>query len=243
MNEFKKCKIVMLDAKNSTGLAFNFETNELFIPVFDSLNHKECTYKHLYILSYDEIKEGDYFYIPDDTAVSQIEKAKYFEHNLVNGWVKKACFKIIASTDIFPDVLYLNENFIKQYVEANGFDEILVEYENKIEELEDNVDNLLECCNEDFEEHIEESPYYHLYYEALKELKNYEYKPTFCVDFYNRKLPIIKIIKSSFNKEELPIQAIKDCLKYCENQQIYDKLSKYGDFYYKLNQFIKENDL
>ena len=41
MNEFKKCKIVMLDAKNSTGLAFNFETNELFIPVFDSLNHKE----------------------------------------------------------------------------------------------------------------------------------------------------------------------------------------------------------
>ena len=88
MNEFKKCKIVMLDAKNSTGLAFNFETNELFIPIFDSLNHKECTYKHLYILSYDEIKEGDYFYIPDDTAVSQIEKAKYFEHNLVNGWVK-----------------------------------------------------------------------------------------------------------------------------------------------------------
>ena len=51
MNEFKKCKVVMLDTKDSTVLAFNFKSNELFIPIFNSLNHKECTYKHLYILS------------------------------------------------------------------------------------------------------------------------------------------------------------------------------------------------
>lgn len=243
MNEFKKCKVVMLDAKNSTGLAFSFKTNELFVPVFDSLNYKECIYKHLYILSDDEIKKGDYFYIPDNTAIFQIEKAEYFEDNLINGWVKKACFKIIASTDFSLGVLYLDENFIKQYVEANGFDEILVEYENKQEELEESVDNLLECCNEDFEEHIEESPYYNIYCEALKELNNYKPKPNFSEDFYNCKLPILKMIKSSFDKEELPIQAIKDCLKYCENKQVYDKLSQYGDFYYKLNQFIKENNL
>lgn len=208
MNEFKKCKVVMLDAKNSTGLAFSFKTNELFIPVFDSLNYKECIYKHLYILSDDEIKEGDYAFEIERRRLGRILKSEINKEGIWDLKIETEEYeyypvnipkKVIASTDISLGVLYLDENFIKQYVEANGFDEILIKYKNE--------------------------------------------QPTFSVDFYNCKLPIIKMIKSSFNKEELPIQAIKDCLKYCENQQVYDKLSQYGDFYYKLNQFIKENDL
>lgn len=208
MNEFKKCKVVMLDAKNSTGLAFSFKTNELFIPVFDSLNYKECIYKHLYILSDDEIKEGDYVFEVERRRMGKVSKSEIDEKGIWNLKIETEKYeyhpvnipkKIIASTDFSLGVLYLDENFIKQYVKANGFNEILVEYKNE--------------------------------------------QPTFSADFYNCKLPILKMIKSSFNKEELPIQAIKDCLKYCENQQIYDKLSQYGDFYYKLNQFIKENNL
>lgn len=208
MNEFKKCKVVILDAKNSTGLVFNFKTNELFISVFDSLNYKECIYKHLYILSDDEIKEGDYVFEVERRRIGKVSKSEINEKGIWDLEIKTEKYeyypvnipkKIIASTDFSLGVLYLDKNFIKQYVEANGFNEILVEYKNK--------------------------------------------KPTFFADFYNCKLPILKMIKSSFNKEELPIQAIKDCLKYCENKQVYDKLSQYGDFYYKLNQFIKENNL
>lgn len=62
-------------------------------------------------------------------------------------------------------------------------------------------------------------------------------------EFDNKQYLSIKLQKENFNINELPIQAIKDCLKYCENHQIYDKLSKYGDFYYKLNTFLKDNHL
>lgn len=31
---------------------------------------------------------------------------------------------------------------------------------------------------------------------------------------------------------------IKDICDYCENEAIYDKLSKYGDFYYKLARYF-----
>ena len=62
-------------------------------------------------------------------------------------------------------------------------------------------------------------------------------------EFDTKQYLSIKLSKENFNIDELPIQAIKDCLKYCEKQQIYDKLSKYGDFYYKLNHFLNENYL
>lgn len=51
----------------------------------------------------------------------------------------------------------------------------------------------------------------------------------------------IKKVKDSWDREELPVEIIKNMLLYCENQQIYDKLSKYGDFYYKGKKWIEEN--
>jgi hypothetical protein len=32
----------------------------------------------------------------------------------------------------------------------------------------------------------------------------------------------------------LPLDLVQQVIRYCEDQQIYDKLSNYGDFYYKL---------
>lgn len=140
MNEFKKCKVVILDAKNSTGLAFSFKTNELFISVFDSLNYKECIYKHLYILSDDEIKEGDYVFEVERRRIGKVSKSEINEKGIWDLKIKTEKYeyypvnipkKIIASTDFSLGILYLDKNFIKQYVEANGFNEILVEYKNK----------------------------------------------------------------------------------------------------------------
>lgn len=49
------------------------------------------------------------------------------------------------------------------------------------------------------------------------------------------------LIKLVLSKET--ISAIKDCIKYCETKSVYDKLSKYNDFYYYLNKFIIDNKL
>lgn len=205
MNEFKKCKVVMLSSDKKSRIGYGEfqlceDKNGLYLPVSDdskreALEDNNIIYKHLYILSYSEnVEKGDYFYIPDDTATSQIEKAEYFEHNLINGWVKKACFKIVASTDSSLNLPRIPNELIKEYID-NQMEEVFIEYKND----------------------IIYTSYNSIFYRTIH--------------------------KSFFNKEELPIQAIKDCLKYCENQQIYDKLSKHGDFYYKLNQFVKENDL
>jgi len=38
----------------------------------------------------------------------------------------------------------------------------------------------------------------------------------------------------------VPLDVIKQVLKYCEDEQIYDKLGTYKNFYYKLNQIRRE---
>lgn len=41
--------------------------------------------------------------------------------------------------------------------------------------------------------------------------------------------------KTMNNKSvSVPMSVIEDICKYCEHQAVYDKLSNYGDFYYKL---------
>ena len=38
----------------------------------------------------------------------------------------------------------------------------------------------------------------------------------------------------------VPLPVIMQVLKYCEDNQIYDKLGTYQNFYYKLNQIRRE---
>ena len=38
----------------------------------------------------------------------------------------------------------------------------------------------------------------------------------------------------------VPLPVIMQVLKYCEDNQIYDKLGNYQDFYYKLNQIRRK---
>lgn len=35
-------------------------------------------------------------------------------------------------------------------------------------------------------------------------------------------------------------QILENVVAYCEDEAIYDKLSKYGDFYYKIKMILKE---
>jgi hypothetical protein len=36
-------------------------------------------------------------------------------------------------------------------------------------------------------------------------------------------------------------QILENVVAYCEDQAIYDKLGKYGDFYYKIKMILKED--
>ena len=40
----------------------------------------------------------------------------------------------------------------------------------------------------------------------------------------------------------VPLPVIMQVLKYCQDNQIYDKLGNYQDFYYKLNQIRRESE-
>lgn len=56
------------------------------------------------------------------------------------------------------------------------------------------------------------------------------------------KIVSIETEEKRFLKHEIPFEAISNVLDYCEINQIYDKLSKHGDFYYKLKKFFDENN-
>ena len=208
MLKYKKCKIVTTNAGYSKILAYNFITKELFVPLC-SINFKECEYQHLHIISDDDIEVGDYVYNSASPSFSLNKIHKWGDADTTDSGVNMFN-KIIASTDEKLQVLSIDINFIKKYIEM-GFNEVLVSYEDKKPELEETLENLIESCHE-FNGNMESSPYYPMYCDALRDFYDYKPKP-----ISKNNIVSTKIIKSVFNRNELPVQAIKDCLKYCEN--------------------------
>lgn len=105
---------------------------------------------YLHVLSDEEIKEGDWFYADE---FSPIEQAAHFEGNLVNGFIKSECKKIIATLDEslhvktdepnFGSYMTLSlgvrlpkisEEFVKYFIsehkKGNLIEEVDVEYED-----------------------------------------------------------------------------------------------------------------
>jgi len=138
MSQFKKCKVVMLPTNEKAKFG-----NLVLAPLFQKLlifEHQNCTEvsQHLYILSDEEIKEGDWVY-------NEISKEIYqFKENRVD-YEKK----IIATTDksltreIFglgetamcplpqPSTSFI-EKFVEEYNKGNVITEVMVEYEKYI---------------------------------------------------------------------------------------------------------------
>jgi hypothetical protein len=51
----------------------------------------------------------------------------------------------------------------------------------------------------------------------------------------------ISRIKDTWTMDELPIDILQNMIKYCEEQQIYDKLGRHNDFYYKAKKWVENN--
>lgn len=128
----KKCRVVMLPTEKETHLS----ENELGIN-YNKDAQKMLYGQHLYLISDDKIKEGDWCYGEDKRPV----------HKYQYECEERYCKKVIASTDLSltPNLTTdygktigmfimptLSEDFIKAYVKANGeIDEVYVEYEEK----------------------------------------------------------------------------------------------------------------
>ena len=56
-------------------------------------------------------------------------------------------------------------------------------------------------------------------------------------------IKILAELKEKINPKRevsVPISVLKDICDYCEYNAIYDKLSNYGDFYYKIKKLINK---
>ena len=152
---FKKRQVVMLPtnekAKTGEYLVLNKE-NKLCIWNTHKMGvQNTLPIQHLYILSDEEIKVGDWFYADE---YSKPEQAKHFDGKLVNGFVVEFCKKIIATTDKSLNVKsFINygkesgkevdvllpqpsQSFIEKYVEeynkGNIITEVMVEYDYRV---------------------------------------------------------------------------------------------------------------
>lgn len=130
----KKCKVVMLPTKDQKAAAIwkSKASGRLFTDTISAAKGTLYSGNHLYILSDDEIKEGDW-------VIDNRKGCDNFIHQIsckVKGGVKK----IIATTDqlevdrrerlsILPSP---SQSFIERYCEKGGIDKVMVEYQENV---------------------------------------------------------------------------------------------------------------
>lgn len=163
MNTFKKAKVVMLPTnqeskifKKSSGLLeYNIH------PPLHGIKDLGWIYQHLYIISNDEIKEGDLF-INKENNIKEcfLNKGDILDTN-GNLWLSMHCHKIIATTDTSLNS-YISKSinkhnpfpqpsepfiqiFVDNYNKGNIITDIMVEYGHGNWEHETNVHR--KCVN------------------------------------------------------------------------------------------------
>jgi hypothetical protein len=136
MENTLNCQVIMISTKELArkgSLALNKDINDLFIAKLDCVIHKQ---QHLYFVSDNKIKEGDYGIVFAE-GIDDIGRGYYvFKHDGSNlaklNSICKGSKKIEASTDKlyltsseFKDpkewyVPNIPKEFIKEYVESKG---------------------------------------------------------------------------------------------------------------------------
>ena len=123
MNQFKRAQVIMLSTENQSRL-FKCADNILQSQPGLQYSFEPIKAQHLYIISDDEIKEGDWIMHADKNI---------FLHNLPCGNNLHWWIKIIATTDTSLNLPQPSQQFIEKYIQAYNKGEIitdvLVEYE------------------------------------------------------------------------------------------------------------------
>lgn len=249
---FKEHTVVMLPTNEKAENCFierfgrlSFK-KDLFTQEY--LQYNQAKAFHLYILSDEEIKEGlDVVY---NNKIYSTVYSNTTPHGeiLLSGYgyvMKSDCKKIIACTDSSLEIVSKGINpvyeklpqpspsfiqkFVEEYNKGNVITEVIVEYEDLTEQLQESVDNLRECCLEDFDNE-EESPYYNLLEQAIVELSNYV--PNIKINPKDNTITIKKV-KDSWSREEV-VNLLKE--SYKQARTAYSELDRIG-----LDKWIEQN--
>lgn len=143
MEQFKRAKVVLLPTKQKSNIYKNDKSNLISTRKYlDSPLHNSITNYHLYIISDDEIKEGDW--VTDSIEVIQSSSKLVNSQTLVN---RREWKKIIATTDTSlkiesklwkttSNLPQPSQQFIEKYIEEYNkgciIKDVLVEYEGII---------------------------------------------------------------------------------------------------------------
>lgn len=188
------------------------------------MEHEDYIGHHLYIISDDEIKEGDWVYennLNQETQIYQIynrnNELGFFRFR--NVWIslnrkQNSAKKIIATTDNSlelpqPPQQFIEE-FIEEYNQENIITDVLVEYENKF----------------DGKEYVDELDAYG--YDKVKSILKINRKDNNIT---------IKIAKDSWSREEV-IEFANKVKEYCENGWKSDSLHR---VFFEWDKWVEEN--
>ena len=154
MNQFKRAQVIMLPTLKESILLLNPTTNKFGLTketsrkIYPIEEYIKLGFipQHLYIISDDEIKEGDYVLNIETNNIFKSDSIEYLEsHNIIEDFDKsfyinsKYAKKIIATTDKTlsqtsrTEIPQPSQQFIEKYIEeynnGNIITDILVEYE------------------------------------------------------------------------------------------------------------------
>lgn len=137
----KKINIVMLPTEDTKSKVWrNNSTDKLFYfeKTPNTIIRNTYTPQHLYFLSDEEIKEGDWYFNSNTKTILKAKANNVLTINLF----RDRCKKIIATTDesleivskginpVYERLPRPSDDFLKRYCELGGIDECLVEYED-----------------------------------------------------------------------------------------------------------------
>lgn len=128
---YQQCKVVMLATENPTQISRDILTGNL---IYSKIQERCLSGYHLYILSDEEIKEGDWCFYEKENRCFQ---ATFTDVN--NIYAKNPAYrvegikKIISTTDTSLGLPQPSQSFIKKYVEGynsdNVIEDVLVQYD------------------------------------------------------------------------------------------------------------------
>ena len=129
---YQECEVVMLATDKRSNLQLNVIHKTLFSDK-EGAEIPSQPFQHLYIVSNEEIKKGDWYVIVQDSKKGYQVATKPASIEEVSLQNKFNCKKIVASTDKSLSLPQPSQAFIEKYIEeynkGNVITNVLVEYE------------------------------------------------------------------------------------------------------------------
>lgn len=151
-----KKKVVMLPTNEKVKMWLNKFSNQLHIDTVEKENHENAINQHLYFLSSEEIKEGDWCFDIVNGKVLKADHDVNYEQDVVKKIIATTNTNLIIdkyypqfTVDKNPIIKYLPqipqsfiEYFIFQYNKGNIITEVMVEYILNNEDFDDIIEKV-----------------------------------------------------------------------------------------------------